>query len=65
MQQMRRRSLSAVEGWPELVISVSTHMRGSASCSPGTMHLSTYVSALLTVWHVLLLPDFKPKQFYY
>lgn len=45
-------------------LSVSTHVRTSASCSPGTMHLSTYVSARLGVWHPLLLtlPDFKQEQ---
>lgn len=45
-------------------LSVSTHVRTSASCSPGTMHLSTYVSARLGVWHPLLLtlPDFKREQ---
>lgn len=43
-------------------LSMSTHMRTFASCSPGTMHLSISVNAPLGVWHLPLLPDFKPKQ---
>lgn len=36
-------------------------MRASASCSPGTMHLSTYVSPLLDVWH-LSVPERTKQQ---
>lgn len=32
-------------------LSVSTHMRAFASCSPSTMHLSTSVTAPLGVWN--------------
>lgn len=43
-------------------LSVSAHMRTPASCSLGPVHLSTSVSTPLGVWHLPLLPDFKPKQ---
>lgn len=38
-------------------------MRASASCSPSTMHLSTYVSPLLDVWH-LCVPERTKQQSY-
>lgn len=41
-------------------LSMSTHVRAFAFCSPDTMHLSTSVSPPLGVWQ--LQPDFNPKQ---